>query len=400
MVLFSCRGGLRVALILVKTIAMGAALAGASRAAMAAETDIAPATLRDAKPGTIFRVWPLGGGALNGNKGYRVLYRSTDYNDAPVAVTGAIIFPATPATKPRDVVAWAHPTTGVVSRCAPTLIPDLAGTIMGIDGLTDAGYVVVATDYVGLGTKDHHPYLVGASAARSVLDSVRAAQQLKDVGAGHRFAVWGHSQGGHAALFTGIDAARYAPELKLVGVAAAAPATNLIALFKADRDTSSGRSLTAMTVLSWSRVFGVPMQEIVKEPSIRHFEALASDCIETIRDFGKESHDEKALERSFLKVDPVSFGPVTKIMEQNTPGALPAGTPVFIAQGTADDLVRPAITKAYVSMLCRGGARVKVRMMQGVGHMWAGRDSADAAVQWLGERFRGSAAPSDCSAFP
>ncbi|MGE0023455.1 MAG: alpha/beta fold hydrolase [Hyphomicrobium sp.] len=390
-----CRAPSRWALILLKSAVLCLGLATHGWAA-SDDTDLAPAELSGAKPGTIFRIWPLEGGVLAGYKGYRVLYRSTDFNDRPVAVTGAVIFPSAHSDKPRDVVAWAHPTTGVVSKCAPTLIPDIAGTIMGIDDLTDAGYVIVATDYVGLGTKDHHPYLVGASAARSVLDSVRAARQLKDVAAGHRFAVWGHSQGGHAALFTGIEASRYTPELKLVGVAAAAPATNLIELFKADRDTSSGRSLTAMTVLSWSRVFGIPMQEMVKEASIPHFEALASDCVETPSQFGKESRDEKALDRSFLKVDPVTFGPVKAIMEQNSPGALPAGTPVFIAQGTADDLVRPAITQGYVSTLCHGRARVKMHAMPGVGHFWAGRDGAGAAVQWIGQRFAGQAPPSDC----
>lgn len=390
------RLGFRTASILAQAIALAVVLTGGTWSAAADNTEVSADLISRSKPGTILRVWPLEGGAPAGNKAYRVLYRSTDFDGRPVAVSGAIIFPAAPSAKPRDVVAWAHPTTGVVSRCAPTLIPDIAGTIQGVDDLTDAGYVIVATDYVGLGTKDHHPYLVGLSAARSVLDSVRAAQQLKDAHAGHRFAVWGHSQGGHAALFTGLTAAAYAPELKLVGVAAAAPATNLVELFKADRQTVSGRSLTSMVVYSWTHVFGLPLDEIINMRSKPHFEALASDCIETIADFMKEDKDEKALENEFLKVDPVAYPPVKQIMEANSPGALPAGTPVFIAQGTADDLVRPAITKAYVSTLCHGGARVKVHTMPGGGHMWAGRDSAGAAVAWIGERFAGHAPPNDC----
>jgi acetyl esterase/lipase len=68
-----------------------------------------------------------------------------------------------------------------------------------------------------------------------VLDSVRAARDMPDSGASDRFAVWGHSQGGHAALYTGELAARYAPDLKLVGVAAAAPATYLVELFDTTR---------------------------------------------------------------------------------------------------------------------------------------------------------------------
>src|SRR5271170_2262080 len=79
--------------------------------------------------------------------------------------------------------------------------------------MLDRGYVVAATDYPGLGTPEVHPYLVGESEAHAVLDSVRAARAIPEAAAGARFAAWGHSQGGQAALFTGIEASRYAPEL-------------------------------------------------------------------------------------------------------------------------------------------------------------------------------------------
>jgi acetyl esterase/lipase len=355
-----------------------------------------PETLARAKPGAIFRVWPLEGGVRAGVKGYRILYRSTGTKGEPVAVTGAIIFPAEPGSTKRNVVAWAHPTTGVVSKCAPTLLPDLSGTIQGIDSLTEQGFVVVATDYIGLGTRDFHPYLVGVSAAHAVLDSVRAAQNLHDTQAGHRFAVWGHSQGGHAALFTGIEAKAYAPDLELLGVAAAAPATDLAALFGADRNSPSGRSLTSMTVLSWSRVFGLPVSSIVDAASEAPFERLASDCIESIEQFVREDQDEKALARKFLKVDPVADPRLNAIMRENTPGALPAGTPVFIAQSNADTLVLPHITKQYVATLCQGGARVATLTLQGSSHMVSGRDSAYAAVEWMTRLFNGHAPPNHC----
>ena len=197
-------------------------------------------------------------------------------------------------------------------------------------------------------------------------------------------------------MFTGLSASSYAPDLELVGVAAAAPATDLIQLFKADHATESGRSLTSMVVYSWTNVFGLPLSDIVDMRAKARFEALAHDCIETVSEFFKESDDEHALEKTFLKIDPVSYPPVRELMQTNSPGALPSGMPVFIAQGTADDLVRPAITRAYISKLCGGGARVKFYSIPGGGHMWAGRDSADAAVDWIGERFRGARAPNDC----
>ena len=94
-----------------------------------------------------------------------------------------------------------------------------------------------------------------------MLDSVRAARDLPDAGASNRFAVWGHSQGGHASLYTGELAASYAPDLKLVGVAAAAPATYLIELFDADKSSPAGKELTAMALYSWSESLSRPGNE-------------------------------------------------------------------------------------------------------------------------------------------
>ncbi|MBB3287325.1 MULTISPECIES: lipase family protein [unclassified Rhizobium] len=97
------------------------------------------------------------------------------------------------------------------------------------------GWVVVATDYPGLGTSGPHAYLVGNAAGYAVLDAVRAAQGVPRVGAGSRFAVWGLSQGAHAALLTGQVAGRYAPDLQLAGVIAAAPSANQASSWMKDR---------------------------------------------------------------------------------------------------------------------------------------------------------------------
>jgi acetyl esterase/lipase len=68
------------------------------------------------------------------------------------------------------------------------------------------GYIVTATDYPGLGTAGPHPYLVGISEGRAVLDSVRSARNLTQGEAQKRFAVWGHSQGGQAVLYAAVIA--------------------------------------------------------------------------------------------------------------------------------------------------------------------------------------------------
>src|SRR5580658_8101872 len=155
-------------------------------------------------PGTLIRSEPMlfaPAGAL----AYRVLYRSTGLHGEPIAVSGVIVIPpGPPPPVGRPIVAWAHPTTGVVPHCAPSLAIFVFQQMMGLRPMVERGIVVVATDYPGLGTPGPHPYLVGVSEGRAVLDSVRAARAVPGVGDGTRFAVWGHSQGGQAALFTGL----------------------------------------------------------------------------------------------------------------------------------------------------------------------------------------------------
>jgi acetyl esterase/lipase len=353
------------------------------------------------RPGTIIRIWPLesGGPGLKANaNAFRFLYRSTGLKGETIPVSGAIFVPTGPVPAGgRNIIAWAHPTSGVVPPCAPSLMPDTAGLIWGLGQMLSEDYIVVATDYPGLGTYGIHPYLIGESEGRAVLDSVRAARDLPESGASDRFAVWGHSQGGHAALYTGELAARYAPELKLVGVAAAAPATYLVELFDADQTTSSGYDLTAMSVLSWSSLEDVPVTTVVEPAAMPAFEKTARDCIESLAQFEAIEKAAKPLKsEQFLKVDPSKVEPWRGIMERNSPGQVPAGAPVFIAQGTADTTVRPDITKRFGEALCAQGVRVSFVELPGVTHTFAARDSANAAVNWMTERFRGAPAPSDC----
>ena len=270
--------------------------------------DVSEADIRRAKPGTVLRVRPQIGGAPANAKAFRVIYRSTGVNGEPIAVSGTVIYPDGPAPpEGRNVVAWAHYTTGVAQRCAPTLLPNLSGTIAGLEELLKRGYVVVATDYEGLGLPGVHAYLVGVSEAHSVLDSVRAARNLSNAHATDRFIVWGHSQGGHAALFSGELAADYAPELKLVGIAAAAPATNLVDLFKAQKGSIAGNSLTAMALLSWSKTYKLPLDSVLENGVDASFEKVAGSCIQSISQMLKLLQLAKPLKKSFLKADPTTL---------------------------------------------------------------------------------------------
>ena len=148
------------------------------------------------------------------------------------------------------VVSWAHGTTGIADDCAPTRYTSYTS---GSEGLLaswiEAGYAVVSTDYEGLGTPEEHPYLIGKSEARAVLDAVTAARQVDD-SLGNELVVAGHSQGGHAALWAAAIAPTYLSDVDLRGAIALAPPSSLAAqVGLLDTQTSSGATGTVALIL-------------------------------------------------------------------------------------------------------------------------------------------------------
>jgi pimeloyl-ACP methyl ester carboxylesterase len=138
------------------------------------------------------------------------------------------------------IVVWAHGTVGVADKCAPSR-QGLGSTTVLIQKLIDAGYVVVAPDYEGLGSEGNHPFLNLKSEAFSITDAVVAARNYL-TGQGKNISTeWmtvGHSQGGHAAL----GAAQYASRANLnyKGTIAVAPASNLETILKAGENSVKG----------------------------------------------------------------------------------------------------------------------------------------------------------------
>ncbi len=228
-------------------------------AALSACTPGPPAANR----GAIVRSDPFPG-APGGATATRIIYGSTAPDGTPVQVSALVVIPSTPAPAAgRPVIAWLHPTTGIAQGCAPSQGPTPFAQIQGLTQFLAHGDVVVATDYPGLGLPGPHPYLVGSSEARAALDSVRAVHNLPEARAGTRFAVWGHSQGGQAALFAASLAPSYAPDLQLVGAAAAAPVTDIGALLNQPAEDPLWGGLLAYTVTAWSQVYRLTPADIV-----------------------------------------------------------------------------------------------------------------------------------------
>ena len=159
----------------------------------------------------------------------KVLYTTRDQNGRPARSTGVVYYPrgAAPAGGWK-VLSWAHGTSGISAKCAPSITSGKRQDEMqpNIAGALARGYVVTATDYIGLGGGGVAEYLGGRSAAYNVIDMIRAARNI-DPTIGKRWVSLGHSQGGHAALWAARTAPRYAPELPMLGTVALAPASQI-----------------------------------------------------------------------------------------------------------------------------------------------------------------------------
>ncbi|WEX07410.1 alpha/beta fold hydrolase [Chelativorans sp. AA-79] len=288
----------------------------------------------------------------------------------------------------------------MTSRCAPSLRADFFEHVPGAAEFLERGYVLAATDYPGLGTPSPHPYLVGESEGRAVLDSVRAAAHVGGAGATNRFAVWGHSQGGHAALFAGQIAASYAPELDLAGVAAAAPATDLAKLLKDDLPSKAGKVLTALAMWSWNKVFDAPLSPLLDQDAIAAIDRIASDCMEGPLQGLVLAEREKAINRDFIHGELTETEPWKTLLARNVPDASGAGGPLFLAQGTADPIVSPQVTLDFAELACRSGTPVRFNLGQGRDHLGILAESTDEAVQWIADSLAGTPPPNDCGNLP
>lgn len=367
----------------------------AAASAHAGFYDVSSADLRG-EPGSVIR-FEVKDLAPPGATVFRFVYRSTDPGGRPVAVSGIAIRPEGPTPHGgREVVAWAHATTGAARACAPSLLDQGYGEIPGLSELLSRGYAVVATDYPGLGTAGPHPYLIGDSEGRAVLDSVRALAGIPDIGAGKRFVVWGHSQGGQAALFAGQLAERYAPDLRLLGIATAAPATELGQLFEDDLTSAAGKILTALTLYAWHQLYGFPLEAAVEPGTIPEVARIGKVCIQTLMGDLSDLEAERPLQHRFLKINPAKDPPWAEVTARNVPGQERIGAPVFIAQGLSDTVVDPPVTEEFVRILCAKGTPVHLVRFPGATHMAIPARSAREAIEWISRRFEGIAPPSDC----
>lgn len=354
-----------------------------------------------AEPGTVIRTEPLDVD-VPGGQAYRMLYVSERPDGTPAASGGMVFIPDTPAPpEGRPVVAWAHGTVGMGDACAPSRAANpLGDTDNWLDQMMSLGWVVTATDYVGLGTPGPELYLVKEAEVRDVVNSVRAARNLTDAQAGADYVVWGHSQGGHSSLWSGHLAPELAPELNLLGVAAAAPAGELADIMGAQWDTTVGWGIGPEVLISWPLADErLSAEEVATATGLRTYRQLAEDCT-----YDKQLLLEvlalRAAGQKFFEVDPMTVPEWERFVAEQTPPPMPADMPVFLAQGMADEIVLAWPNAKLQDQWCAAGSTITALWMGGIGHLAAATTSGPSAVSWIADRFAGRPANRTCDTPP
>jgi pimeloyl-ACP methyl ester carboxylesterase len=334
----------------------------------------------------------------------RLMYTSSDRNDQQIAVTGQLVVPnqAWNGAGSRPLVAYAVGTQGLGDTCAPSRLSDGSGLEyenVFIAGLLSKGYAMVVTDYQGLGTPGLHTFMSRGVQGRAVLDSVRAAIAVPGSGitATTPVAIMGYSQGGGAAAAAAELAPTYAPELKLVGVAAGGVPGDLLAT--ADKlDGTATVGFMAYAVLGVAEgSYGLDFNPSLNDRGRALMAEVRDECvIETILTHG-------FIQTSTLTADGVPLPQVLRrpefagiIGEQLIGNGRKPTVPTFVYHSATDDVIPFAAGLGTAQRWCAQGADVGFAKGVIPGHVGGAFEFYPLAMKFLDARLRGESTASSC----
>lgn len=360
--------------------------------------------------------------------GTKIMYKSTDQNGHPVAVTGAYLEPTARWTGSgaRPVVAVAEGTQGQGDNCAPTRslesvvsISSGDGTALGYEipniyALLARGIAVVVTDYVGLGTPDRvHSYTDRVDMGHAVLDSVRAALNLRGttITGASPVGLYGYSQGGGATGAAAELAPSYAPSLNLKGAYVGAPPADLRAVV----DSADGTSLTGVIGFAINGI--APYYPRLPTVLDAQTNAAGKRALARVQDmcvaeiifsyaYAQTSSWTKSGQSAGDLID--AFPAVRRAIADQRIGRLKPTVPTMVLSGTQDDIVDHGQVRQLAKDWCGQGAKVTyvpvVQPLPSAGtalnHLGPAITRLAQAQNWLVDRLRGERATSNCGSLP
>ncbi|HKT79735.1 MAG TPA: lipase family protein, partial [Vicinamibacterales bacterium] len=332
-----------------------------------------------------------------GMRGWRILYTTTVNDKTPATAVATVFAPVNPPAGPLPVIAWQHGTTGLVQRCMPSHGSEPMFGIPGVDQIVKAGWAIVATDYSFAEKDGPQPYLIGEAEARSALDSVRAARMMSELKLDSRTVVWGHSQGGHSALWTGIIGRRYAPDVEINGVVGIAPPGDILDLLSMSLPLD--RRLGPYIAVAYSRFY----PEITFEEAVRPEAQIAAREISKLCSFIPPEDPKriagllKTFEGPALSLD---TSPALHARLKQNAADQRIKAPLLIVQGLSDAVVLPVVTRAYVAKRCAAGQALEYWTFAGQDHSTitqSGTALPERLVAWTKARFANEPQANGCT---
>ncbi|WP_030434215.1 alpha/beta hydrolase family protein [Actinoplanes subtropicus] len=313
--------------------------------------------------------------------GKRITYVTTDVNGNLITATGLIMTPKT--NKASRVAAWAHGTTGLADQCTPSTNQNVfwPEARTAIAALLGKGFTVAAPDYPGLGTSQSHPYLIGPSEARSIIDAVKAARNL-DGYLSTSYVIDGHSQGGQGSLFANQMATAYDGNLVLKGSASIAPVSNAATLAPLIPGTPN-QGYLVMGLYGLQTVDSSFSANSALAPTAKtKTSVLNTGCLNEILAAYQNLTASQLLVGGAL---PDSV--IAKLDHWDSPAQTTPTAPILLIQGTADESVPAFLTEMLVDELHAYSQPVTYQEIDGATHDSAVIDSADTVATWLAGRF-------------
>jgi pimeloyl-ACP methyl ester carboxylesterase len=317
-----------------------------------------------------------------GIKTVRFLYRSKSALERDVPASGVILIPY--GKPPKDgwpVVVWAHGTSGVARRCAPSLMKDLAYSWEGLLQWALLGYAVVAPDYAGLGTNTPHEYLAAPAQAHDIIYALPAAHKaVPDLG--KRWVAIGHSQGAGAVLCVA-EMQNTIKDGNYLGCIALAPVGDLVPVFRQINNTAA-RGYVAFLAYGIKSVY----------PDFDPGEFLTHDALQqlpvveqggwfvTLATFSEKVPPSKMLKpgwdknKQFLDFCKLSFR-----------GDKPTSGPILLLQGEKDEAIPTSATDALHERLKKQNPDVTYKTYPDLDHDPLVFGSFRDQVRWVQERF-------------
>jgi dienelactone hydrolase len=346
-----------------------------------------PANLADLDPGTV--IWAEPATAIDGAEVTKILYASESLAGDPIAVSAMIAVPtAVPPATGWPIITWAHGTTGSADVCAPSASGTVA--LPSVDLVVQAGFIVVATDYEGLGTPGLHPYLVADSEGRSVLDAARAARTAPN--ASSSVFTMGWSQGGQASIRAGELAPTYAPELDVVGAVAFAPVAQFsrIATIGVTASGLAGFWVPAIAGFAEAYPDTLRVEDVLSPAMIAELGVLEEGCTDVyFPEFG-------AVAGAPGIADPMTLPTWADVIAANDAGSAAMEMPLLVLQGTADGVVPRSLNDLFTADACGAGSTVQYDVRDGEDHATIVTTAMPDVLDWMTALLEGEPAPINC----